>query len=466
MKNNIPHLVTVLGLFFILISGTVDLNNLFNYENQETPSYVTKDNTPESNVIDNKIATLGRVLFYDKNLSSNNTIACASCHQQAFAFSDPLTASIGLNGESTNRHSMRLINSRFSNEERFFWDERAISLENQVTQPIKDHIEMGYSGADGDPNFNDLITKLSAISYYETLFEFAYGTPLIDEVRIQKALAQFVRSIQSFDSKFDSGLLEVQNINQPFPNFTTLENQGKQLFLSPPINGGAGCAGCHVPPEFDIDPITLNNGVIGVIGNPLELDLTNTRAPSLRDIVNPDGSLNGPLMHDGSLTTLLQVINHYNAIPNQAANTNLDNRLNPPGPGLQILGLTDNEKDALQAFLKTLTGSAVYTNEIWSNPFDDQGNISIVGDQLSSKEEIFGKSVTLFPNPAITVISVGIISGNYQVEIYDMKGQLVDQKSIVGDDRINLESLPKAIYIIKIKDFETHKTYEQKIIKR
>lgn len=127
MKRKLPQIVTILGLGFILVSGTIDLDNLFNYANQNIPNYISKDNTPVSNPIDDKIATLGRVLFYDKNLSDNNNIACASCHQQAFAFSDPLTTSLGLNGGNTGRHSMRLINSRFADEVRFFWDERAVS---------------------------------------------------------------------------------------------------------------------------------------------------------------------------------------------------------------------------------------------------------------------------------------------------------------------------------------------------
>lgn len=157
---------------------------------------------------------------------------------------------------------------------------------------------MGYSGTNGDPDFDDLITKLEGIDYYDTLFEFAFGDNTITEERMQLALAQFVRSIQSFDSKFDTGLTQVGgNINANFPNFTTQENQGKQLFLAPPNMNGAGCAGCHRPPEFDIDPASLNNGIISV-ANSADIDLTNTRSPTLRDVVNPSGNLNGPLMHD------------------------------------------------------------------------------------------------------------------------------------------------------------------------
>ena len=463
--KKISKLVTLIGLLFILISGTINLDDLFNYETQNIPSYITKDNTPETNQINNEITTLGRVLFYDKNLSENNTIACASCHQQAFAFSDPLTSSVGLNGGNTGRHSMRLVNSRFSNEEKFFWDERATSLENQVTQPIQDHIEMGFSGTNGDPDFNELIAKLSAIDYYQTLFDFAYGNSTIDEDKIQRALSQFIRSIQSFDSKFDEGFVQSPNLNAPFPNYTPQENLGKQLFLNPPPNGGAGCAGCHAPPEFDIDPNTLNNGVIGVIGSTTEVDLTNTRSPSLRDLVNPDGSLNGPLMHDGSMTSLIQVINHYNSIPNNPANINLDNRLQRPGNQTQQLNLTINEKSALEAFLKTLSGSDIYTNEKWSNPFDEEGNISIVGGQLSINENSFEKSITVFPNPVETDMSIQLETGNYTTLIYNLQGKTLYKKKIFGNESLNLQTLTKGIYLLLIKDNESSKVFKKRFIK-
>ena len=463
--KKISKLVTLIGLLFILISGTINLDDLFNYETQNIPSYITKDNTPETNQINNEITTLGRVLFYDKNLSENNTIACASCHQQAFAFSDPLTSSVGLNGGNTGRHSMRLVNSRFSNEEKFFWDERATSLENQVTQPIQDHIEMGFSGTNGDPDFNELIAKLSAIDYYQTLFDFAYGNSSIDEDKIQRALSQFIRSIQSFDSKFDEGFVQSPNLNAPFPNYTPQENLGKQLFLNPPPNGGAGCAGCHAPPEFDIDPNTLNNGVIGVIGSTTEVDLTNTRSPSLRDLVNPDGSLNGPLMHDGSMTSLLQVINHYNSIPNNPANINLDNRLQRPGNQTQQLNLTINEKSALEAFLKTLSGTDIYTNEKWSDPFDEEGNISIVGGQLSINENSFEKSITVFPNPVETDMSIQLETGNYTTLIYNLQGKTLYKKKIFGNESLNLQTLTKGIYLLLIKDNESSKVFKKRFIK-
>jgi cytochrome c peroxidase len=365
-ENLYPNVATT-------FSGKIDLNNLANYENQSIPNYITKDNT-NGNPITNKGATLGRVLFYDKNLSSNNTISCSSCHKQANAFGDEAVASIGING-TTTRHSMRLVNSRFAVENKFFWDERASSLENQTTQPIQNHIEMGFSGANGDAGISNLITKLQNIEYYKELFKFTYGSEEITETKIQLALAQFVRSIQSFDSKYDSGRVTATNENQNFNNFTAQENQGKNLFLSPPVfdatgnrtAGGVGCAACHAAPEFDIDPNTKNNGIIGVL-NGTGIDITNTRAPSLRDLLNSSGEPNGPMMHTGNLATLQNVIGHYGAINLAPGNTNLDPRLQPNGFGQQ-LHLTATEVNSLIAFIKTLSGTKIYTDSKWSSPF-------------------------------------------------------------------------------------------------
>jgi cytochrome c peroxidase len=352
---------------------TIDLENLENYANQTIPAYITKDNTAGNSITD-KGATLGRILFYDKNLSSNNTISCSSCHQQTNAFGDTNIASNGVNG-TTGRHSMRLINSRFANEAKFFWNERAINLETQTTMPIKDHGEMGFSGTNGDEAFSGLVTKLSNIDYYKELFKFVYGTEEVTENRIQLALAQFIRSIQSFDSKFDVGRAQVANDNQPFPNYTNQENQGKNIFLTPPqfdatgnrTAGGFGCAGCHAAPEFDIDPNTLNNGIIGIL-NGTGIDITNTRAPSLRDLVKTDGTTNGQMMHTGVITTLQAAIGHYGTINLAPGNTNLDPRLRPNGFGQQ-LHVTATEVNAVIAFLRTLSGTNVYIDPKWSNPF-------------------------------------------------------------------------------------------------
>lgn len=371
----------------LAVFGTIDLENLPNYANQPVPPYIQRNNTPPDNPITDEGATLGRVLFYDKRLSVNDTISCASCHRQDHGFSDPAIASIGVNG-MTGRHSMRLINTGFAVERRMFWDERATSVENQATQPIRDHAEMGFSGVDGAPDFDDLVAKMESIPYYPPLFSAVFGDEEITEDRMQRAIAQFVRSIQSFDSKYDEGRAQVPNDGAPFPNFTASENNGKNLFLPPPqfnaqgvrIGGGAGCAGCHRPPEFDIDPASLSNGLLRSIGG--GTDRTNTRSPTLRDMVAPDGEFNGPFMHDGSFASLRTVILHYNTIPPGAASPANRPFVDPrllPGGNPQQLQLTDQEIDDISAFLRTLSGSAVYTDERWSDPFDANGNLTIEG---------------------------------------------------------------------------------------
>ena len=354
--------------------NNIDPTNLLNYANQTKPNYITKDNTG-TNAITNQKATLGRVLFYDKNLSTNNTISCASCHKQNFAFSDTALVSDGVEGGLTVRHSMRLINTRFAREDKFFWNERAASLEIQTTMPIQDHLEMGFSGLNGRGNLSTLLAKLSKINYYNELFKFVYGDTVVTESRLQESLAQFIRSIQSFDSKYDLGRAQVRNDNDAFPNFTAIENTGKNLFLTPPvfdgnglrITGGVGCNACHNAPEFDIDPNSRNNGVIGIIGSN-DIELNDTRAPSLRDLLKTDGTINSRMMHNGVFNNLAAVLAHYNNIPANPRNNNLDGKLRPNN-NTQQLNLTTDERDAVIAFMRTLSGTLVYSDKKWSTPF-------------------------------------------------------------------------------------------------
>ena len=351
----------------------IDFDNLPNYSNQPVPGYIDEDNTSGNSITDIG-ATLGRVLFYDEQLSVDNSISCASCHQQAHAFGDPAQGSRGVNG-FTARQSMRLVNARFSEEIAFFWDKRANTLEDQTTMPIQDHIEMGFSGQNGNPDMFGLCEKLTGLSYYPDLFRRVYGDPEITEERIQLALAQFIRSIQSFDSKFDVGRAQQNRNNRPFDNFTDEENLGKNLFMSRiefdgdtgnRIGGGLGCDRCHRAPEFDIDPGSRNNGVISSEANPGEVDVSITRSPSLRDMFDRNGDLNTPMMHTGDFITIDQVIDHYNDI-SDTGNNNLDRRLSQ-GDGVK-LNMTDEERTALTAFLKTLTGSTLYEDPKWSDPF-------------------------------------------------------------------------------------------------
>ncbi len=348
----------------------------FNYANMELPwHYKTddvgdSDNTPDDNHITDMGATLGRVLFYDKNLSTNNTISCASCHQQSAAFSDNAKFSKGLNGQLTKRNSMTLINSRYYENGRFFWDERASTLEEQVLMPIQDHIEMGM-------NLNDLVNKLQKIDYYPVLFKNAFGSEEVTADRIARALSQFNRSIISVDSKFDEGLkmigyVENEEEMPDLPNFTEQENLGIDIFFRG--RKGGTCLYCHGTPQ-NVNDEAKNNGLALSYLDNGKGDVTGRngdkalfKVPSLRNI-----SMTAPYMHDGRFETLMDVVNHYS--DNIQDHPNLNFRLKTLDDGemgdaeVLRLNLTQEEKKALVAFLNTLTDTNLLTDEKYSNPF-------------------------------------------------------------------------------------------------
>ncbi len=245
-----------------------------------------------------------------------------------------------------------------------------------MTEPIHQTNELAFSGEFGQPDFAALVAKLEAVEYYNELFRFVFLDPEITEARLQIAMGQFVKSIVSFDSKWDEGRAQVASQDDPFPNFTPDENAGKTLFTRAVASGGAGCASCHRPPEFDIDPAAGHNGIVTVLNDTHNFDYGNTRAPSLRDLADRDGSLNGPYMHDGEQFTLRSVIDHYDNIeipafadPGEFVST-LDARLQTGGVP-QNLALTEQEKNQLEAYLLTLGGTTVHTDPKWSSPFPD-----------------------------------------------------------------------------------------------
>jgi len=243
--------------------------------------------------------------------------------------------------------------------------------------------------------------------------------------------------------------MQVNHTGEPFPNFTAQENRGKDLFMNTPFTG-AGCADCHIPPEFSITLHSQNNGVIGVIGMPGEIDLTVIRAPSLRDLVNPDGNLNTPLMHNASFTSLLDVVNHYNHIPNDPENTSLDPRLIDPNGEPQQLNLTEAEKQELIAFLETLTGSDIYTNEKWSDPFDPDGSIKVIGGNLGISEESISPFISISPNPVVNTARIETNLGHFNIWVYDSTGKLLIQKKANTQTVLDFSTLASGLYFAKI----------------
>ena len=329
----------------------------YNYANIDLPAYFIQgeiadaDNTPNNNPVTDAGATLGRVLFYDVKLSANDTTSCASCHQADAGFSDPNALSIGFEGGLTPRNSMGLANARYYEDGHFFWDERADTLEDQVLLPIQDPVEMGM-------DLDVLVNKLNNTDYYAPLFEDAFGDSTVTEERISLALAQFVRSMVSYQSKFDAGL------ENNFADFTDQEDRGRRLF-----NGRGRCDTCHTT-EIQIADRPRNNGVddgvddddgVGEVTNRPN-DFGDFKTPSLRNI-----ALTAPYMHDGRFATLDEVLQFYNS--GIQAHPNLDQVLREDNGTPRQLNLNADDRAALIAFLNTLTDETFINDPKFSDPF-------------------------------------------------------------------------------------------------
>lgn len=307
---------------------------------------------------------LGRVLFYDKSLSVNNSISCASCHKQALAFSDTKRFSTGFENMETSRNTPPIqnlggvsdITFPESEEPVLMWDGRENNLQEMVMSPVVNHIEMGMRSQE------DLVNKLKEKAYYKTLFEQAYGDQNITFSRVSEALAGFTASIVSQNSKFD---LNTFNGEQ---NFSTVENQGLQLFF-----GKYNCGSCHKlhnPVGYDeptVSPLVNigldveyeDQGQGALDGNPANNG--KFKIPNLRNV-----ALTAPYMHDGRFESLSEVIDHYSTgVKN---NPNLDDRLKESGQPV-VFNIPESDKAALIAFLHTLTDNRLITDPKYSDPF-------------------------------------------------------------------------------------------------
>jgi cytochrome c peroxidase len=337
----------------------------FQYADVDLPAHFTApavrrlDNTPASNPVTDAGATLGRVLFYDTRLSANGTVSCASCHQQKHAFSDPNRFSKGFEGKQTDRNTMPLVEVRFYPRGRFFWDERAKTLEEQVLMPIQNKIEMGQ-------DLPGLVAKLTTEPVYPPLYKAAFGDSDVTPERTARAVAQFVRSLVSYRSKYDEGAAKVRNRGEDFPNFSRRENHGKAIF-------NRLCATCHMPggqdavfttdrPRnngLDADTKGPDLGVADVTFNRFEAGLF--KSPSLRNV-----EYTGPYMHDGRLKTLDDVVEHYSS--GIKPHPNRDIRAG--GIGGRGFDLAADDKAAVVAFLKTLSDPKFVTDPRFADPFE------------------------------------------------------------------------------------------------
>ncbi len=341
-------------------------------EEQPMPPQVVQDETPylleygsfpapelpEDNPLTVAGVELGRMLFYEKMLSKNNEQACADCHEQKDGFSDLDQLSLGVEGLPGKRQAMSIFNMAWHSNQ-FFWDGRADLLRDQALLPIQDPLEMNET-------LDNVIAKLSASQLYKDQFIRAFGSDEITSDKMALAMEQFMLSIVSHDSKYDRYLAGEVTL-------TESEERGRILFETEynpffPEFSGADCAHCHGGINFENDQY-LNNGLdtddeFTDLGREEVTFDPNDRAkfkvPTLRNI-----ALTPPYMHDGRFQTLEEVVDHYNEgiKSSSTADVTVTNTMETG------LFLTDQDKEDLVNFMKTLTDETFVNNPEYATPF-------------------------------------------------------------------------------------------------
>lgn len=332
--------------------------------------------------VNNEVPALGRVLFYDKRMSVNNSISCASCHKQSFAFADNVALSRGFENRLTTRNSMpiqNLIGNGFSSPDStshnlgqgftahqpLFWDGRESNLETMVMKPVVNHVEMGITSLD------QLVDKISSAPYYKDLFLKAYGSDKITAGKIAHALSLFLQSIRSVNTKFDQSLRSFHDngIVIPVATLSAFELLGQKLFIEK-----YDCNSCHqvqsphgyLQPQagtfsnIGLDAAYADNGVGEVTNH--EMSNGMFKIPSLRNV-----ALTAPYMHDGRFETLSDVIDHYS--DGLVNHPNLDPKLRDANGNPLRMNISADEKHAIISFLNTLTDHQMISDPKFSDPF-------------------------------------------------------------------------------------------------
>lgn len=295
---------------------------------------------PSDNPMTEEGVELGKKLFYDPILSSNNTHSCASCHFQINGFSDPNQFSIGVNGLAGDKNASALINLAWNTFN--FWDGRVISLEEQALDPITNELELHSS-------WTEVVNRIKEDNTYRELFMMAFNTSNFDSSHVVKAIAQFERTLISGNSKFDKFVRNEVNLE-------VSELRGLEIFNSEK----GDCFHCHSYPLFTsndfhnngLDPeITMDNGRMDATNDPF--DKGKFKSPSIRNV-----ELTAPYMHDGRFNSLEEVIEHYNFGGHNSLT--IDPLMKKVDFGL---GLNNQDKIDLINFLKTLTDSTFINNQ-------------------------------------------------------------------------------------------------------
>lgn len=356
MSTKIKYLLSIslfLGLFIVACDPKDDDNDWVYNPTSVTVSLPAFVNTylgampiPSDNPLTEEGIALGRRLFYDKRLSNDNTMSCATCHLQEHAFDDPRRFSEGTNGALGNRNAMSIQNLSWANA--MFWDGRRETLEQQAHDPVTNPIEMRNT-------WTTVESRLRSDANYPQLFYEAFGTADIDSNLVVKAIAQFERTLVSFHSPFDDYYFN-GNTNA----LTEQQIRGKDIYF-----GKGHCNDCHSDVLLT-DNQFRNNGLDNVLtdigmGKPTQNPDNNGKfkVPTLRNI-----ALTAPYMHDGRFPDLQAVVDFYSH-GIQPNSPNIDEHVAPFGNGFAF---NPAEKADLIAFLQSFTDTSFINNPNFSNP--------------------------------------------------------------------------------------------------
>ena len=362
----------MMGIFvsgLMLIGACSDSHNSQEYEWSLPPNF-PKPQVPDNNPMTNAKVELGRALFYEPALSGNRAMACSTCHQIEHAFAEPKQVSSGGTGKALQRNALALVNIAYNSDFTRAHNGLA-SIEQQMLIPLftESPVEMGVTGYQ-----QDILTRFST-NDYQALFSEAYGNEEVTFDKMVKAIASFVRSLTSFNSRFDDYAYRNQD-----NALTDSELRGLDLFFSEKLE----CFHCHGGFNFtqsskhEFQPLDLrpfhNTGLYNVDGkgsypnddqglieitlNPQ--DMGRFRAPTLRNI-----ALSAPYMHDGSIQTLPEVIAFYAQGGSEQGKTSpLKSQF------MQGFELSKEEASDLLAFLHSLSDQSFVNNPAYHAPIN------------------------------------------------------------------------------------------------
>ncbi len=383
----------------------IDLRHEFHYNTSNDASDLAN--------LNNDLATLGRVLFYDKSLSVNGKMSCGSCHSQRHSFADSTAFSQG-QFFPTRRNSLHLNDITWAGDVDFFWDKRTDPLEEVIILPLSEVNEISASDT------IEMIGRLKSTTYYEDLFFKAFASTEINRYKTAKALAEFIKSINTISSRLDRSLIDGK------PSLLTgIEVIGKNLFER-------DCNMCH---SGRLSTIWIGgNGLDSVYTDKGAGEIRGERwngifkAVHLRNI-----ALTAPYMHDGRFKTIEDVIDFYS----EGAKEHPANRFVPPG-GFQYDSIS---KQALVAFLHTLTDSSIIHEVRWADPFE----------RSSASNDFVENAFSIYPNPSNSFVNITCESCGSQtiVEFFDLQGRFLAHMP-VQNGKASWQPPESGNYVVKL----------------